>query len=455
MIPFVGPSYNLRSRKADVQRSINLIPLPIEPGNTKAGWVFKDAPGLIVKYSLPGPIRCAESCLGLVFVVASGTLYKLKADGTSSAIGTLLTIVGRVTIKFNTTQLIVADEANLYVMPFATGVLSPVAGYPGNSFIDYINQYIVFILRGTQQFGWTKIGDATSIDALDFASAEGSPDNLVGLIVDHQDLILVGTNSVEPWVNTGDTNIFQRRPGGFAETGCAAGATVKKVDGSVFWLGADDRGQGIVWRLGTGYAPVRVSTQAIEEHLQGIDISAAASFSYQMDGSTFYCLNVPGLNSTLVYDVLSGLWHERAELVNDEFRPHRATCHVYGFNTHMIGAEDGNIYALDPTVHNNAGDVLCRSRITPANATPVSQRIDYGAFHVSGDAGYGGTALMRASNNGGATFGSWRQASMGAVGEFERITRWPRCGSSLNRVWEVRVTDDVPWNPVSAGVDPE
>lgn len=47
-IPFVGPSYQLDSRSASVQRTINLVPVPIEPGNETTGWVFKDLPGLTV-----------------------------------------------------------------------------------------------------------------------------------------------------------------------------------------------------------------------------------------------------------------------------------------------------------------------------------------------------------------------------------------------------------------------
>lgn len=46
-IPFVGPSYNLDSRPASVQRTINLVPYPQEPGNERTKWVFKDVPGLV------------------------------------------------------------------------------------------------------------------------------------------------------------------------------------------------------------------------------------------------------------------------------------------------------------------------------------------------------------------------------------------------------------------------
>ena len=47
-IPFVGPSYNLESRPASVQRTINLVPVPQEPGNERTAWVFQDVPGLVL-----------------------------------------------------------------------------------------------------------------------------------------------------------------------------------------------------------------------------------------------------------------------------------------------------------------------------------------------------------------------------------------------------------------------
>ena len=46
-LPFVGPSYNLRLRPHSVQRTVNMMPVPIEPGNERSAWVFKDCPGLV------------------------------------------------------------------------------------------------------------------------------------------------------------------------------------------------------------------------------------------------------------------------------------------------------------------------------------------------------------------------------------------------------------------------
>lgn len=47
-IPFISGSYNLESRPSGVQRTINMVPVPEEPGNERTAWVFKDVPGLII-----------------------------------------------------------------------------------------------------------------------------------------------------------------------------------------------------------------------------------------------------------------------------------------------------------------------------------------------------------------------------------------------------------------------
>lgn len=46
MVPFVGGSYELKRKKADVQRSINFMPTPIESGSGKSPAFLKPIPGL-------------------------------------------------------------------------------------------------------------------------------------------------------------------------------------------------------------------------------------------------------------------------------------------------------------------------------------------------------------------------------------------------------------------------
>lgn len=45
---FIGPTYQLPSRPASVQRTVNMLVYPMEPGNERTRWAFEDAPGLEV-----------------------------------------------------------------------------------------------------------------------------------------------------------------------------------------------------------------------------------------------------------------------------------------------------------------------------------------------------------------------------------------------------------------------
>jgi hypothetical protein len=56
LLPFIGPSYNLDSRPASVQRTVNLIPVPLDPGNERTAWVFKDVPGLVELELIDPPV---------------------------------------------------------------------------------------------------------------------------------------------------------------------------------------------------------------------------------------------------------------------------------------------------------------------------------------------------------------------------------------------------------------
>jgi len=450
-VPFVYGSYSLRSRTADLQRTVGMIPMPLEPANERSLWVFKDVPGLVQAYSFGAPIRGVYNVNGRAFVVAGASLYEIFGDGRTAVRGGLGSPTGYVGFAANTTQLVVSDGAQLYTMPFATNVVTGQA-FPGKARIDYIDQYIVYITRDSQQFGWTGIGDATKLDALDFASAEASPDNLVSLIVDHRELLLFGTDSTEDWGNTTGSEIFARNQGVAIEYGVASEWSVAKLDSSVFWLASSSRGQGSVVKL-TGYVPVTISTAAIEQKLSGLDLSGATAFAFEWERSKFYCLNVPGLDTTLVFDALTNQWHEWAELVNGERVPHRATHHLFAFNNHYVGDATGKLYRLDPTVNNNAGDPKLRERITPVSATPMRDRIHYQRFVIDCERGTGGKVSMRYSPDGGRKWTNWKPRSLGAQGVFRKPVQWRHLNAGRDMVIHVRCTDDVPFNPVSAGVE--
>ena len=54
-IKFIGPTYDLPSRPSGLQRTVNMVPVPEEPGNERTAWVYKDVPGLVA-FPEPTPL---------------------------------------------------------------------------------------------------------------------------------------------------------------------------------------------------------------------------------------------------------------------------------------------------------------------------------------------------------------------------------------------------------------
>lgn len=404
---------------------------------------------------------------GRMAAVVGNRLYLVDSTGTRFELGTLNTSVGHVGMKVGLNQLVVTDGANGYVYNLRTGIFSEItaAGWLGSHTVEYLNGYFTFIDPSTQTFYVSALEDATSLDALEFATANSAPDRLIGQATVNQTLLLFGDISTEVWQETGNNVDFplEKNLGIHIDVGLLAAFTVKDIDNTVYWLGRDERGAGMVYRL-ENFRPVRVSTMAVEEKIQeairdGNDVSQACAYTYQQGGHSFYVLQVPGLDTTWVYDIASRQWHERAEFVNGDYEPHRGKYHAYCFGKHLIIGDDDIIYEYDPDANTNAGDVLVRDRVSPHSATPSLDIVKYPLFELDCTVGEGiaGQAAahiqLRYSDDGGYSWSNWRQASLGAIGERKARARFLRCGSARDRVWEIRISDDVPIAIIAADIE--
>jgi len=171
--------------------------------------------------------------------------------------------------------------------------------------IDQINQYLLILTR-TGKFYWLVPGE-TTVDPLNFATAESSPDKAVAIRRVGDEFWIFGDDSIEPWQSTGDLDApFQRVTGRIYERGCLARDTVKRFDNSVMWVSDDAQ----VCRGGA--VPQVVSDNAIAERIRkkGGDLSA---WVFGIDGHEFYCLAIPG-QGTFAYDASTEMWSEFATL---------------------------------------------------------------------------------------------------------------------------------------------
>ena len=357
--PILGSSYVARSVNAADSRMVNLFPEAVPEGGKEPGFLNR-APGLQLLANMgDGPIRGLWQFGGYGYAVSGEVLYKIDTLWNTSPIGTVAGSSGPVSMSDNGTQLFIACNGPSFIYNSLTLEFAQITDpdFPGAVTVGYLDGYFVFNEPNSQRLWITSLLDGTSIDPLEFASAEGSPDGLVSVLVDHREAWLFGTNSVEVWYDSGATD-FPLSPvqGAFNEVGCIAAFSVAKLDNGIFWLGADARGRGIVYRA-NGYTATRISTHAVEWQIQQYgNLADAIAYTYQQDGHAFYVLIFPSANTTWVFDVATNLWHERAAFINGSFTRHRSNCQMSFNNEIVVGDHElGNIYAFNLDVFSDAG----------------------------------------------------------------------------------------------------
>ena len=460
--PILGSSYVARSVNAADNRMVNLF-AEIIPEAGKEPAFLQRCPGLRLLATVgSGPIRGLwgfSSDANQAFVVSGSELYQIDTNWNSTLIGSV-TGTGPVSMTDNGTQLFIAANGPSYIYNTATNVFGAVTDpdFPGAVTVGYIDGYFVFNEPNSQRIWVTQLLDGTSIDPLDFASAEGSPDGVVGLIVDHREVWVFGTNSVEVWYDAGAADFpLQRIQGAFNEIGCAAPYSIAKLDNGLFWLGSDARGRGIVYRA-NGYTGQRISTHAVEWQIQQYgNLSDAIGYTYQQDGHAFYVLIFPQANTTWVFDVSTGAWHERAGWNNGSFTRHRSNCQMNFGDEIVVGDfENGNIYAFDQDVYADNGSIqrwLRSWRALPTGQNTL-KRTAHHTLQLDCESGVGlntgqgsnPQVMLRWSDDGGHTWSNEHWAEMGGIGEYGHRVFWRRLGMTMklrDRVYEISGTDPV------------
>ena len=454
-IGIVGPSYEQRSLPFDAQRSINLFPILDQMGKEVAAL-----------YSAPGKSLFTTAGIGYIrgmfyssgnrcFSISGNGLYEIFSSGTSSLLGTLNTSSGNITIAENLSQLAICDGVNLYIMPYSTNVLAKVTDpdLPASvGTVANIDGYFVVNEVGTGRFYVSALNDGTSWDALSFATAESSPDVLNAVVNAVGQLWLFGEKSTEIWTNVGGIFPFRRISGARLEVGILSPFSAIEIDNSVMWVGRDKFGLGIVYKA-QGFSPVRVSNTPIEKRIQeATQPEKINAFAYQEEGNTFYVLTGGGLETSLVYDLTTQQWHERAYL-NDmgNFETDLAFCHAFAFNKHLVGdRRNGNIYEMSLDFYDDGGEPLCRERIY-THLSDEGTRIRYNALEIGFETGVGlqsgqgsnPVASLALSKDGARTWIDCGTRTIGAVGRYQTKVEFRRLGVAEQMTFKIRVTDPV------------
>ncbi len=456
VIECIGPSYFLSDRKSAIQRAINLYMRQVEGLGESRQIVLDSAPGLelLVDYTLP--IRGTYNADGRWFVVAGNVLWEQMTDGTKVNRGTLLTASGFVCMKHGRDQLVIVNGTYGYVFNLLTNTLGQITSpaWRGSDWVDELDGYFIFAAPGTDQYYISAIDDATTLDALDFTSADAQPDNIVTFRVRKRELHIFGTRSIEIWVNSGDTDFpFVRYNSTPIDVGVVGNRAAVLAADTLVWVGQTERGWGYVYEM-QGHQPVRISTQAVEEALNAVgDLSGASMWSYSIVGNEFVGLNVPGMATTWVFDFSTRQWHERAKLTTGgAWNPYPADQVTFVGGSHYA-TSGTKLYHMDTGFYDLDGAPLVRERTWPHLVAPSMEPVVYRGLELACSTGYGGSITLEVSNDGGFTFGTPLLRSLGDIGQWMRRIRWILLGTARDRVFRLRVSDAVPLVITAAAVD--
>ena len=349
-IPFVGPTYQSRSRDVNYQVCRNYY-LESDPTGKNLVALYP-TPGLLRKtFSGSGPNRGN----GIVFLsnayfLINNTLWKFNGSTLTSS-GTIGSISGRIAMSQNGTQLTIVDGTATGTIWDGT-TLTAIADvdFPTATHVDYMDGYTIVNKVDTGRFHISALNDSSAWTSTDFGTAIRNPDNLTALAVNHRELWLFGPLTAEVWYNSGNADFpFEPIQGGFIEWGIAAPYSVAKFDNNLIWLAQTENGGPFVVQS-NGFTPTIVSTPPLNFEFSNYGtIANAEAFTYKKGGHEFYELTFPTENKTWLYDALTKQWTELTGSVGR----HRINGIVYFNNEHWCGDyASSHVYNLDFDTYN-------------------------------------------------------------------------------------------------------
>lgn len=465
---FIDGSYTSQSPISDQEDTINWYLENMEADGATSKASLYPAPGFR-QFCMVGSVGGrAMFALDRCFGIIGSKLYEFFADGTSIDRGDVAIDSNPATICTNGDggdELFVTSGGLGYVYDLTLNTLTNIAGLTA-TIGGMLYGYFVAFDAVSSTIRLSDLFDGTTWDPTQFAQRTIGADPWTSMLVTpYGQIFLPGSQTGEFWYNAGTFPFpFAPDPSGLIEEGIAATFSVKQAGKSSCWLSTNKNGGYAVQRA-TGFTPQRISTHAVEYAISRYSrVDDAVAETYEDQGHAFFLLTFPTARVTWVYDFITGRWAKRGTWITEsnQYTYSRPVFHAFAFNKHLMAdRETGVIYEQDIEFPLDVdGRVMRRIRRAPALVNG-NKRLFFPEFEIILETGIGtqtGAAsnpqiMMRSSDNGGKTWGNYRQVSDGEVGQYEARAQWQRNGAARKRVFEVSVTDPlVNWRITDATV---
>ena len=476
LVEFIGQSVQDSDNKAvSTSRLINCY-REMVVGQGKSQTVIQSVLGQTLLDDLgAATVRAMGRGNGKNWVVGNGKLFELADAGTLTERGVVAD--DEVTaIDGNYTDVTITSGGNYYVWDGST-VSEPTTktfSEVGSHF--FFGDYTILLEKDGKRFQWSNLGDAGTLDALNFSTANAQDDNLVRGFSVQGVAVLFCERSAEMWQLTGlpSAEAFTRVTSW--NRGLRSANLACKFDDSLFFVGNDNN----VY-IGVGPSAVDITTPAINTALR--DNNPTHCFYYEDRGHKFCVLRFSD-RPAWVFDAKMQEWHERSE--GADTGPFRAVASIEG-DTWQIGNTAGEIHSLTRT-NKDLNAPLRRTMISNpvylgdrkfripkfeincrVGEVVLNEEVDFAlslgdGFALALDSGFvlanGGTpgveregqVSLEISRDGGHTWTAQKWRGLGLSGDYDKRVQWRGLGQAQQVACRIRIDEPADFQVNSTAV---
>lgn len=375
-----------------------------------------------------------------VYVVSGNDLYTVNLN---TAVYTKVgSVPGSDFCTFSCTiyHIGIVSDGNLYLYDGTTVTSVVVPDGQIVADITSLDNYFIVGIKNSNKFYWIKPGE-TTINALNFISAERNPDDIVTVMTIGDEMWAVGQSTVEIFTDTGDAAApFRRINGRVYQVGCVDKHSLVKCNKDslpcLIWVTPTKE---VILAQGV---PAKVSNESIEELLK--KSSTFTAWTFRTNRHDFYVLTTD--NETLVFDITTGGWFRWFTYTKQTWNAYSGI--QINDNTYCVNKTGSTVYKLvTASVDTSTDYLVCEVSgfmPNPTNNSVVCKSITlflnygYSPTYTSGP-----LVELRWSDDGGTTFTPYYQRSLGVKGVYDTTARFRSLGSfnRPGRFIELRFSD--------------
>lgn len=377
--------------------------------------------------------RDLEEVDGVLYAFVGGQLFEINEDGQATYLadmddGEFVTISGNL-------DSVVVTSGGTYSVYKNGQVTKPMGGvFQATTSALFFDFLTVRTESGGARFDWSASADPTTLDGLNFATAEAHFDNLVRAMKLGRQLVLFGDTSTEIWTSTGTgSSAFTRRIHDF-EIGLKGPKLATMAKDAIFFIGSDD-----VPYLMTGMTPMPLVHPGVERDIQNGILDRCGYFESGHHRHAYIRFKD---RPAWVFDIATGEWWERAtdggawEILK--------TVRCYG---RWFGITNfGEIYELARTSSEVGGQMRREITALPAyfdgeffTVSRLEVLGEFGAYDVGRDA----KIMLEVSRDGGRTWEDPIEREVGTIGQYDAVAVWDSLGQFRQMTCRIAVTDPV------------